>query len=102
MVMANAGKNAVMLAAGPFVGLLYVVLLPFAGIVAAFVIIAKQLAGGLVSQTHASFGWRPVESYLAGRRNKKTGSKDTRYQKRNKAAFEQNVKIKGGTDHATV
>lgn len=78
MVMENLGKNAVMLVAGPFIGLLYVVLLPFAWIVAAFVIIAKQLAGVLASKTQSSFGWRPIESYLAGRRNKKTGNKDTR------------------------
>jgi hypothetical protein len=78
MVKENVGRNAVMLVAGPFVGLLYVVLLPFAWIAAALVIIAKQLAGGLVSRTHASFGWRPVESYLAGRRNKKAGSRDKR------------------------
>jgi len=78
MVMENAGKNAVILVAGPFVGLLYVVLLPFAWIVAALVIISKQLAGVLASKTHSSFGWRPIESYLAGRRNKKAANKDKR------------------------
>jgi len=76
MVVANVGKNAVMMVAGSFVGLLYVLLLPFAWIVAALVIIAKQLAGGLVSKTNASFGWRPIESYLAGRRSKQNANKE--------------------------
>ena len=73
MVTANIGNNAVMLVVGPFVGLLYVLLLPFAGIVAALVIIAKQLAGGLLAMTNTSFGWRPIEAYLAGRQQKKDG-----------------------------
>jgi len=76
MTMTTLGKNAIMMVGGSFVGLLYVLLLPFAWIVAALVIIAKQLVGGLVSKSHSSFGWRPVESYLAGRRNKKQEAKD--------------------------
>ncbi len=76
MDMANVGKNAVMLVVGPLLGLLYVVLLPFAWIVASLVIIAKQLAGLVVATTHSSFGWRPIESYLAGRRNKKNAKND--------------------------
>jgi len=72
---ANIGKNVVMLVAGSFVGLLYVLLLPFAWIVAALVIIAKQLTGGLLAMTNTSFGWRPIEAYLAGRRQKKSMKK---------------------------
>lgn len=75
MIIANIGKNVVMLVAGSFVGLLYVLLLPFAWIVAALVIIAKQLVGGLLSTTNTSFGWRPIEAYLAGRRQKKSMKK---------------------------
>lgn len=72
---ANIGKNAVLLVAGAFVGLLYVLALPFAWIVAALVIITKQLVGGLLAMSNISFGWRPIEAYLAGRRQKKSGKK---------------------------
>ena len=66
----------VMLLAGPLVGLLYVVLLPFAWIVAAAVIITKQAIHGLVSLAtkSTSFGWRPIEAYLAGKRKGKSGT----------------------------
>jgi len=71
MLLVNIGKSMAMLVAGSFAGFLFVLLLPFAWIVAGLVIFAKQLAGGLVSRAHLSFEWRPLESYLVGRRNRK-------------------------------
>lgn len=76
MKTAMSGKDAAMMAAGPVIGLLYVLVLPFAWFVAAIVIIAKQITGILATTKHSSFGWRPVESYLAGKRTKKNASKD--------------------------
>lgn len=82
--MAQAGNNAVsflrmavMLVAGSIAGLLYVLLLPIAWTVAAVVIIAKRIVEGLftLSARTGTFGWRPIEAYLAGRRDRKHRSK---------------------------
>lgn len=62
------------LVAGPFLGLLYAAFLPFIGIAMAVKIIMQKLGGGVLSMVRGStsFGWRPSESYLAGK--KKTGN----------------------------
>ncbi len=65
-------------AAGPFLGLLYAAFLPFIGI-AMLLKFGLQKAGEQVmgaTRAHASFGWRPSESYLAG--GKKKGGKETK------------------------
>jgi hypothetical protein len=56
------------LAAGPFLGLLYAAFLPFIGIAMLVKLVVQKVAGGAVStaRTSATFGWRPSESYLAG------------------------------------
>lgn len=61
---------------GPFIGLAYVVALPFLAIAVLAAMIGKKafdlvvkLVGSLVS-----FGWRPSEAHLAGR--KKSGKKE--------------------------
>jgi len=58
--------------AAPVIGLLYVLLMPFAWMAALLVIIVKTVAVGLARMTarSLSFGWRPIEAYLAGRRKK--------------------------------
>jgi len=54
----------------PFVGLAYVIALPFIAIGTVIILVAKKvllgvagLAGNLVS-----FGWRPLEAHLAGKK----------------------------------
>lgn len=55
---------------GPIVGFVYVVFLPFIGVVMVTVLTLRRVAGSLFSllRTVATFGWRPLESYLAGRK----------------------------------
>jgi hypothetical protein len=61
------------IAAAPFIGLAYIVSLPFAF---AYAIGAAALNGvlGLAGRS-ASFGWRPTEAYLAGKKKKKEEKK---------------------------
>ena len=56
---------------GPIVGLVYAVFLPFIGIAMAVKLIGEKVAGGVLSsaRSSASFGWRPSESYLAGKKD---------------------------------
>lgn len=78
MVLYNVGKTAVMLTGGAIAGFLYVLLLPFAWIVAAAVIVMKRTAEGVVSVAAKStgFGWRPIEAYLTGKKKKKKADKE--------------------------
>lgn len=64
---------AAILAAAPALGLIYAVFLPFIGIVMALTLIGKKLMNALSNVTagSVSFGWRPVEAYLAGAKRKK-------------------------------
>ncbi len=60
-------------AAAPFIGIAYVVALPFAFFAAA----SSAALSGLMNVVggEAAFGWRPVEAYLAGRKRKKEAKK---------------------------
>jgi len=62
------------IAAAPFIGLGYVVMLPFAF---AYAVGTAALNGvlGLAGRS-ASFGWRPTEAYLAGKKKKKEEKQD--------------------------
>ena len=64
---------AAVLAAGPVLGLIFAVFLPFIGIAMTVALIGRKLAQGLAGAAAGtvSFGWRPVEAYLAGRKRKK-------------------------------
>ena len=64
---------AVMLMAAPLIGLVFAVFLPFIGIVMTLNVVAKKLVEGLRSAAAGSmsFGWRPIEAYLAGKRARK-------------------------------
>lgn len=66
----------------PILGLLYAAFLPFIGIAMLVKLVARKLGGGVMEalQGSASFGWRPSESYLSGRKKKEKkdeASKDT-------------------------
>jgi hypothetical protein len=65
--------SAVMLAAGPVLGLIFAVFLPFIGIAMSVALAGRKLGEGIanVAAGSVSFGWRPIEAYLAGRKRKK-------------------------------
>lgn len=53
----------------PFIGLAYVIALPFVAIGTVSVLLAKKAGDKLVTLT--SFGWRPMEAYLTGKKNRR-------------------------------
>jgi hypothetical protein len=77
--MRSLGK----IAAAPFIGLAYVILLPFGFIgalgYAAFSLVGKGASAVLgMAGKSTSFGWRPTEAYLAGKKKgKKHESSET-------------------------
>ena len=64
---------AVMLMAAPVIGLVFAVFLPFIGIAMTLKVIGQKLVESVASAAagSVSFGWRPIEAYLAGRKRKK-------------------------------
>jgi type IV secretory pathway VirB6-like protein len=62
-----------MLMAAPVIGLLFAVFLPFIGIAMTLSLVGKKLANVTTEAAAGSmsFGWRPIEAYLAGRKQKK-------------------------------
>jgi hypothetical protein len=64
---------AVMLMAAPVIGLVFAVFLPFIGIAMTVTLVGKKLANTVTEAAAGSmsFGWRPIEAYLAGRKTKK-------------------------------
>jgi hypothetical protein len=65
----NTLKTLGKVAAAPFIGLAYIVALPFGFAYA----LAKAAVEGMVALVgrEAVFGWRPMEAYLAGRKRRK-------------------------------
>ena len=63
---------AAIIVVGPVLGLMYAAFLPFIGIAMLVKLVAQKAGGGVMELAHgsASFGWRPSESYLSGRRKK--------------------------------
>ena len=63
---------AALMLLAPVLGLMYAAFLPFIGIAMAVKLVGQKLGGGLKEavQGSASFGFRPSESYLAGRKQK--------------------------------
>ena len=74
---------AAVIVAGPVLGLMYAVFLPFIGIAMLVKLVGQKAGGGVMEMVHgsASFGWRPSESYLSGGKKKEAkkdeASKDT-------------------------
>lgn len=68
-VLKSIGK----IAAAPFIGLAYIVMLPFAFFAALAVAAVNGAAAGLarLAGKTVAFEWRPMEAYLAGRKKKK-------------------------------
>jgi hypothetical protein len=63
---------AAVIVAAPVIGLLYAAFLPFIGIAMLAKLVAQRMAGGVLETVpvSASFGWRPSESYLSGRKKR--------------------------------
>ena len=61
---------AAIVALGPVLGLLYAAFLPFIGIAMLVKLVLQKTAAAVMAPTvrAASFGWRPSESYLAGKK----------------------------------
>ena len=59
--------------AAPVIGLLYAVFLPFIGIAMVVKLVAQKIGGGAMETVRgsASFGFRPSESYLSGKKKAK-------------------------------
>ncbi len=63
----------------PVLGLLYAAFRPFIGIAMLVKVVFKKVASAVTAPTQraASFGWRPSESYLAGKKKgSEAGKKD--------------------------
>lgn len=70
--------SGLLLLAGPIIGLLYVILLPFIGITTVGLLAVRKVVGGLLSLIgkSISFGWRPKEAYLTGKKKGKKENKE--------------------------
>jgi len=66
-----------MLLAGPIIGLLYVISLPFIGIATFLAFLAERIVNSVLSLIgkSLSFGWRPKEAYLSGKKKSKKDKK---------------------------
>ncbi len=66
-------SSGIMLLVGPFLGLLYVLCLPFIGLVTIMSLIVRQLVHGILGMIgkSLSFGWRPKEAYLSGKKKRR-------------------------------
>lgn len=67
------GHPIVILLSAPVLGMVYAVFLPFIGIAMAISLVGTKLMSGVAHEVSkaASFGWRPVEAYLSGRKSRK-------------------------------
>lgn len=74
----NLMKTIGKVAAAPFIGLAYVVTLPFAFLFAIGIAATEGIYKAVGRE--ASFGWRPIEAYLSGRKK----GKDEKKQKETK------------------
>lgn len=66
-------RSGLILLAGPVLGLVFAIVLPFIGIVMSLGQVGRKVADSAVGHAaqSVSFGWRPIEAYLAGRKRKK-------------------------------
>jgi hypothetical protein len=83
-ILPNTGKatyirmsSGMMLLVGPIIGLLYAILMPFIGIATVAALAVRKTLEGLsnLATKSVSFGWRPTNAYLSGKKKKNTGTK---------------------------
>ena len=72
----------IVLLVGPVIGLCYVIALPFMAVGTVLALVGKKVVSSLLNVLGnlVSFGWRPSEAHLAGKRkkHKKTGGDQTK------------------------
>ena len=70
---ATTGKKAAALLLGPVIGLIYVIFLPFISVAIIIATVGgKAIAKvGALAKSLVSFGGRPSEAYLSGKKKKK-------------------------------
>lgn len=58
---------------GPILGLIYVIALPFIAIGTMVILLGRKVIGGMFNLLGSlvSFGWRPTEAHLAGKKKDK-------------------------------
>jgi len=66
------GMGALLL--GPILGLAYVIALPFIAIATIVSLLGRKIVGAALGivRSLVSFGWRPSEAYLSGKKGKKS------------------------------
>lgn len=71
---------AAIIVTAPVLGLLYAAFLPFIGIAMLVKLVAQKIGGGAMDAVMgtAHFGWRPSESYLAGKRKRAKKDEDSK------------------------
>jgi hypothetical protein len=69
--------SGVMLLTGPVIGLVYVIFLPFIGIAVVATVAGRKLVEGMANLIgkSLSFGWRPKNAYLSGKKKEKSREK---------------------------
>jgi flagellar biosynthesis protein FlhB len=70
-------SSAVMLLAGPVIGLLYAILMPIIGIATVVTLAVRAVLQGMynLAAKSISFGWQPMNAYLAGKKKKREAGK---------------------------
>lgn len=73
----------VVLLAAPILGLIFAIFLPFIGIAMTVTLATKKIATSTANAAAKSFsfGWRPVEAYLAGKKRKKVAKDRKKHEK---------------------
>jgi len=71
----NTLRTVGQVAAAPFIGLAYIIALPFTFAYALASMIANSVLNLLGKE--AAFGWRPLEAYLSGRKKRKRKERET-------------------------
>jgi len=69
----STGKRLLAVLLGPIGGLLYIIVLPIMSIVAVIAILGTKALSGISSAVSnlVSFGWRPAEANLTGKKKTK-------------------------------
>jgi len=73
MLLVSIVKQSFLLLIGALAGGFFILLLPYAWIVAGLIVLTKVLVDRLAStaERNAGFGWRPLQAYLTGRKAKR-------------------------------
>jgi hypothetical protein len=73
----SIGQRVSAVVLGPVVGLVYVICMPFMAIATIVTLLTGKVMGGMLGllRNLVSFGWRPSEAYLSGKKRKKRSSR---------------------------